>query len=130
MTKNGTFTNGERRVQKVNKVVEPIGEAKPDGQIIIDMMYKLGYQQPTGKEYKANLILEEIAEVIPFMKGISWENLGENGLQWPVNEKISVHQKPIQISVLYSGFFPYHSFSVLLMLTFASITFPIVLTIL
>ena len=36
--KNGTFTNGERRVQRVNKVIEPIGNTKPDGQIIIDMM--------------------------------------------------------------------------------------------
>ena len=47
--KNGTFTNGERRVQRVNKVIEPIGNTKPDGQMIIDMMYKLGYEQPTGK---------------------------------------------------------------------------------
>ncbi len=84
--KNGTFTNGERRVQRVNKVVEPIGNTKPDGQMIIDMMHKLGYEQPTGKIYDAALILEEIAEVIPFMKGISWDRLGKNGLQWPVLE--------------------------------------------
>jgi formate dehydrogenase major subunit len=84
--KNGTFTNGERRVQKVNKVVEPIGNSKPDGQIIIDMMYNLGYEQPTGKNYKADKILEEIADVIPFMKGISWDKLGKNGLQWPITE--------------------------------------------
>ncbi|HHO56269.1 MAG TPA: formate dehydrogenase subunit alpha [Trueperaceae bacterium] len=84
--KNGTFTNGERRVQRVNKVVEPIGNAKSDGQIIIDMMYKLGYEQPTGKTYDADKILNEIADVIPFMKGISRERLGTNGLQWPVAE--------------------------------------------
>ena len=84
--KNGTFTNGERRVQRVNKVVEPIGKTKSDGQIIIDMMYKLGYEQPTGKIYDAAKILEEITGVIPFMKGITWEGLGKNGLQWPVLE--------------------------------------------
>ena len=84
--KNGTFTNGERRVQRVNKVVEPIGNSKPDGQIIIDMMYKMGYEQPTGRKYIASKILEEIANVIPFMKGVTWEGLGENGLQWPVLE--------------------------------------------
>ena len=82
--KNGTFTNGERRVQRVNKVVEPIGNSKPDGQIVIDMMYKLGYEQPTGRKYVASKILDEIADVIPFMKGITWENLAKNGLQWPV----------------------------------------------
>jgi len=84
--KNGTFTNGERRVQRVNKVVEPIGNSKSDGQIIIDMMFKLGYEQPTGRIYDAAKILDEIAGVIPFMKGITWEGLGDNGLQWPVLE--------------------------------------------
>ncbi len=84
--KNGTFTNGERRVQRVNKVVEPIGNSKSDGQMIIDMMYKFGYEQPTGKIYDAAKLLEEISDVIPFMKGITWERLGENGLQWPVLE--------------------------------------------
>ncbi len=84
--KNGTFTNGERRVQRVNKVIESIGNTKSDGQMIIDMMYKLGYEQPTGKTYNAALILEEISDVIPFMKGITWDRLGKNGLQWPVHE--------------------------------------------
>ena len=84
--KNGTFTNGERRVQRVNKVVEPIGNTKSDGQIIIDMMHYLGYDQPTGKKYDAVKILEEIAGVIPFMKGVTWDGLGKNGLQWPVLE--------------------------------------------
>lgn len=84
--KNGTFTNGERRVQRVNKVVEPIGNTKPDGQIIIDMMHRLGYQQPTGSTYHAAAVIEEISEVIPFMKGLSWDRLGENGLQWPIHE--------------------------------------------
>jgi predicted molibdopterin-dependent oxidoreductase YjgC len=84
--KNGTFTNGERRVQRVNKVIEPIGNTKPDGQIIIDMMYHLGYQQPTGKTYDAAKIIDEIADVIPFMKGLTWEGLGKNGLQWPIKE--------------------------------------------
>ena len=82
--KDGTFTNGERRVQRVNKVIEPVGNTKSDGQIIIDMMYKLGYQQPTGREYDAAKIMDEIADVIPFMRGITRERLGENGLQWPV----------------------------------------------
>ncbi len=84
--KNGTFTNGERRVQRVNKVVEPIGNTKSDGQIIIDMMHRLGYDQPTGKTYDAAKILKEIADVIPFMKGATRERLGKEGLQWPILE--------------------------------------------
>ena len=82
--KNGTFTNGERRIQRVNKVIEPIGNTKPDGQIIIDLMKALGYEQPTGLTYDAAAVIEEIADVIPFMAGLSWERLGKNGLQWPV----------------------------------------------
>ncbi len=84
--KNGTFTNGERRMQRVNRVIEPIGNTKPDGQIIIDIMNRLGYQQPTGLHYDAANVIEEIADVIPFMKGLSWDRLGENGLQWPIKE--------------------------------------------
>lgn len=84
--KNGTFTNGERRVQRVNKVIEPIGNSKSDGQMMVDMMQKLGYTQPTGMQYDGADLLVEIADVIPFFKGITWERLGENGLQWPVKE--------------------------------------------
>jgi len=50
------------------------------------MMYKMGYEQPTGRTYDAPKILAEIADVIPFMNGVTWEGLGENGLQWPVSK--------------------------------------------
>ena len=73
-------------MQRVNKVIEPIGNTKPDGQIIIDMMHRLGYTQPTGLTYDAAKVIEEIADVIPFMKGLTWEGLGTNGLQWPIKE--------------------------------------------
>jgi formate dehydrogenase major subunit len=81
LEKNGTFTNGERRVQRVNKVVESIGNSKPDGQIIVDIMNRMGYAQ---KGYAADILLEEISKVVLFFKGITWERLGTNGLQWPV----------------------------------------------
>lgn len=84
--KDGTFTNGERRVQRVNKVIEPLGSSKPDGQIIMDIMQRMGYSHPYGNTYDATQVLAEIADVIPFMKGVTRERLGENGLQWPVQE--------------------------------------------
>ena len=84
LEKEGTFTNGERRIQRVNKVVEPVGEAKADGQIIIDMMNKMGYQQPGP--YRADVMLEEISRIVPFFAGVTWERLSTNGLQWPVAE--------------------------------------------
>lgn len=81
LEKNGTFTNGERRVQAVRQVVEPIGNAKADGQIIVDIMNKMGYPQP---DYTPEGMLEEISQIVPFFEGITWDRLGKNGLQWPV----------------------------------------------
>jgi formate dehydrogenase major subunit len=81
LEKSGTFTNGERRVQAVRQVVKPIAGTKPDGQIIVDIMNKMGYPQP---DYSPDGMLEEISKIVPFFAGITWERLGINGLQWPV----------------------------------------------
>lgn len=81
LEKEGTFTNGERRIQRVQKVVEPIEGTKPDGQIIVEMMRKMGYEQC---DYTADNLLKEIAQIVPFFAGVSWNELGDNGKQWPV----------------------------------------------
>ncbi|MFT4679626.1 MAG: formate dehydrogenase major subunit [Litorivivens sp.] len=83
LEKSGTFTNGERRVQKVNQVVEPIKGSKPDGQIIVDIMNRMGFEQ---EDYTAEGVLKEISEIVPFFAGINRDNLGINGLQWPVSK--------------------------------------------
>jgi formate dehydrogenase major subunit len=82
--KSGTFTNGERRVQRVNNVIDPLPGTKPDGQIVVDIMNRMGFQQPDYDP--ADLLEREISKVVPFFKGIRWDRLGENGLQWPVAE--------------------------------------------
>lgn len=81
LEKSGTFTNGERRVQAVRQVVQPVVGSKPDGEIIVDIMNKMGYPQPA---YTPDGMLEEISQIVPFFAGITWERLGKNGLQWPV----------------------------------------------
>lgn len=81
LEKEGTFTNGERRIQRVNKVVEPIGETKADGQIMVDIMNRMGYPQAP---YTARGVLAEIAQIVPFFAGVKWEELGKQGKQWPV----------------------------------------------
>ena len=83
LEKNGTFTNTERRVQKVNQVAKPLSGSKPDGIIITEMMQRLGYKQSL---YDADEVLAEIADVVPFFKGVTRERLGKLGLQWPVKE--------------------------------------------
>lgn len=82
LEKSGTFTNGERRIQKVQKVVEPLAGTKPDGQILVDMMNKMGYPQ---SNYDPAVVLQEISQIVPFFAGVTWDNLGKNGKQWPVN---------------------------------------------
>ncbi|MDP3929908.1 MAG: formate dehydrogenase subunit alpha [Bacteroidota bacterium] len=82
LEKSGTFTNGERRIQKVNKVVEPLPGTKADGQIIAELMTYMGYPQPN---YDPDGLLQEIAQIVPFFAGVKWGELGENGKQWPVD---------------------------------------------
>jgi len=89
LEKSGTFTNGERRIQRVNQVVPPLGGTKADGQIICDVMER--YAQHTGTRssnasttYHPGWVLEEISRIVPFFAGVKWEELGENGKQWPV----------------------------------------------
>ncbi|MBP9187860.1 MAG: molybdopterin-dependent oxidoreductase, partial [Bacteroidia bacterium] len=81
LEKEGTFTNGERRIQRVQKVVEPIEGTKPDGQIIVEMMRKMGYDQC---DYTADNMLQEISQIVPFFEGVKWSALGNSGKQWPV----------------------------------------------
>ncbi len=83
LEKDGTFTNTERRIQRVNQAAKPLPGTKPDGIIVTEMMRKLDYNQPI---YDADQVLAEIADVVPFFKGVTRERLGKFGLQWPVQE--------------------------------------------
>lgn len=79
--KDGTFTNTERRVQRVRKAVNPPGEAKPDWQIFCELSKKMGY--PMNYE-SAEDVFEEIRRLLPQYAGITYKRLAELGLQWPV----------------------------------------------
>ncbi|MBM3178580.1 MAG: formate dehydrogenase subunit alpha [Bacteroidetes bacterium] len=83
LEKSGTFTNGERRIQRVNQVVDPLPGTKSDGQIICDMMNRMGYTQA---DYDPAVVLKEISGIVPFFEGVRWDELGENGKQWPVTK--------------------------------------------
>jgi formate dehydrogenase alpha subunit len=79
--KEGTFTNTERRVQRVRKAVEAPGECRPDWEIIIDLSERLGHHMPFSSPEE---VFEEVRRVIPNFAGISYERLDkEGGLQWP-----------------------------------------------
>ncbi len=83
--KEGTFTNTERRVQRVRKAVQIKGDTKLDTDIFAAIMIRMGYPQ---KHLSAAQIMDEIASLTPNYGGISHERLDSDelagrGLQWP-----------------------------------------------
>lgn len=78
--KDGTFTNMERRVQRVRKAISPINDSRPDWNILCDLSTKMGY--PMNYQNPAE-IMEEIAFLVPFYAGINYSNLEKGGIQWP-----------------------------------------------
>ena len=78
---DGTFTNTERRVQRVRQVIEPVGNSKPDWWITCELAKRLdgkGFDFETPEE-----IFTEISSVLPAYGGITYARLEKGGLQWP-----------------------------------------------
>ena len=87
--KDGTFTNSERRVQRVRKAIDPVGDSRPDWVIIqevarrvsqklgLELEHEFGYDHPSQ-------IFDEMRYLSPALAGISYERLEkEGGIQWP-----------------------------------------------
>jgi formate dehydrogenase alpha subunit len=87
--KEGTFTNTDRRVQRVRKALEPRGQARADWQIICDLAERIekkleckstafwGYKTPAE-------VLEEMGRIVPEYAGVKYARIEKNGLQTPV----------------------------------------------
>ncbi len=78
--KEGTFTNTERRVQRIRKAVPAPGQAKADWEIIAAISTKMGYPMPYDT---AGDIMQEIARVTPSYAGITYDRIEQEGIQWP-----------------------------------------------
>ncbi len=78
--KNGTFSNTERKVQRVRKAVEPPGEAKYDWEILCDISSRMGYAMSYAN---SEAIMEEIRKVTPSYAGITYGRIENEGLHWP-----------------------------------------------
>lgn len=78
--KEGTFTNTERRVQRVRKAVDPPGEAREDHAVIADLAARLGYEMSYAGTSE---IMEEISSLVPSYGGVSHRRLEAGGIQWP-----------------------------------------------
>jgi len=82
--KDGTFTNTERRIQRVRKALEPPGSAREDWQILCELSIKMGYQMHYDSPEQ---IMDEIASLSLIYAGVSYDRLGDRGLQWPCWDK-------------------------------------------
>ncbi|MEM0155303.1 MAG: formate dehydrogenase subunit alpha [Thermoplasmataceae archaeon] len=81
LERDGTFTNTERRIQRIFKVMEPLGESKPDFEIIQMIAREIGYDW----NYKdPSEVMEEASRVVPMFSGVSYSHLkGFDSMQWP-----------------------------------------------
>ncbi len=78
--KDGTFSNTERRVQRVRRAVTPPGQARSDWEILCDVATRMGY--PLSYE-NSQAIFQEIASVTPSYGGITYDRIERVGLHWP-----------------------------------------------
>lgn len=78
--KDGTFTNTERRVQRVHKAIPEIGNSRQDWQIILELSGRMDYPMSYNS---AAEIMEEIASLTPIYGGIRFDRLAREALQWP-----------------------------------------------
>ncbi len=107
--KSGTFTNTERRMQLVNQAIQPLGEARPDWQILVELAQRLSANDPAREgryarwDYTSTAqIMEEIAELTPSYAGVSHARLEQTDrLQWPVEGP-----EHAGTSILYADEFP------------------------
>ena len=82
LEKDGTFTNTERRVQRIRKAVEPAGESMPDWMILDALAAGMGWEKQFSYADPGQ-IMDEAARLAPSYGGISYDRLEGDGLQWP-----------------------------------------------
>ncbi|RKD21893.1 formate dehydrogenase subunit alpha [Ammoniphilus oxalaticus] len=81
---DGTFTNSERRIQRVRPAIQPPGLAKQDHFIVQDIANRMG---ANWNYQSAEDIWEEIRRLAPDFAGVTYDRLDDGGLQWPCPEE-------------------------------------------
>ena len=84
LEKDGTFVNTERRIQRINKVFEPLGESLPDWEIIQLIAQRLGGAGNWNYKHPSD-VMDEVARLTPIFAGVTYERMeGYKSLCWPV----------------------------------------------
>jgi len=97
---NGTYTNLERRIQKVNLAIPPRSEARTPSQFLTSLAKEFDSSTPLSSENPIE-IFEEIKNTVEFYSEINIEQLGSNGIQWPCG-----NETPEGTSTMYEKGFP------------------------
>lgn len=78
--RDGTFTSAERRVQRYYPAIQPVGESRPDWQILALLNERVGLGAPP---FAASLVFGELAKAVPQYKGMDYRSLAQVEKQWP-----------------------------------------------
>jgi NADH-quinone oxidoreductase subunit G len=79
--RDGTFTNGERRVQRYYPAIRPVGDSRPDWQILSQLGERVGADKA---ETVASLVFKKLTRAARQYKGMDYRSLGQVEAQWPV----------------------------------------------
>ena len=100
--RDGTFMNAERRIQRVRKAIEPLGHSRPDWQIICAVACEMG--NGASFDYSSSQeIWNEIRQVWPAGRGITYERLDTEGIQWPCLDEHEAGQTILHINEFGDG---------------------------
>ena len=126
--KNGTFTNTERRVQRVQKAVQPPEGARDDAQILCEIAFRMGVELIAGQGKNAELIFEEIAAVAPSYGGLSYNRIAKKGIQWPCPDDQSDGTPILHVGSFARGKGKFHPVSYVEPAEIVDEEYPLVLT--
>ena len=100
LEKNGTFTNAERRISLIRRVMDPLGGFE-DWEITVRFAKALGYEMNYSH---ASEIMDEIARLTPTFTGVSFDKLAREGsIQWPCNDEAPVGTPTMHVGEFVRG---------------------------
>jgi len=123
--KEGTYTNSERKVQRVRKAVDAPGVARPDWEILNDLMLRLGYKNDFTNPSE---IMDELASTTDKYGGITYERIEENGLQWPCPSQDHPGTKYLHKGTFTKGIGTFHGVEYLKAAEMTDKDYPYILT--
>jgi formate dehydrogenase alpha subunit len=126
LERDGTVTNTERRIQRLNKVIEPVGQSRADWEIIVDLANRLGYEMSYENESQ---IMDEIAELTPQYGGISYQRLDQGEeLCWPCPNKTHPGTPILHVGKFSRGLGKFHAIEYKMAAELPDPEYPLILT--